>query len=418
MPEDAVMDATVDTALDTDVGAEPEVDTGAEPAEGADSAETGKPAIESPTKPLIDGGKLSAEAKETLDKIKLENPALARSLQRALFKEAEYARELPGGIKDLKALRDTIETLGGEHGIQEIQQELNGWQQFDQQFTAGDPKAIEFMTSEPEGQTAFLKLIPSAFAKYEELHPDGYSQYMAQVFAHTIGQSGIPLALERLSDFIGDNPKAQEQWAKIAQFIKGIGDMSRKQVEAPKFGAAAPDTRGQDLDTREQQLTRSEWRSETASAQRQVFESEWARLSAGRKLSEPQTAAIKELFESRLNRAVGQHKDTLERYFKAKDKAGFLKYATQLNKTELPKALREAFDAVVPGKPGPKAAIAQPGKNGGPPAKGVPIAQGFVQVAKQPATMDIDYKNPFNTASNFQSGKAILKGGRRVQWSR
>ena len=419
MADEAVMDAVVDTALDTDTGAEPEVDTGAEPAaEGAEPAEPGAPPIESPSKPLIDGGKLSAEAKETLDKIKLENPGLARAIQRALFKEAEYARELPNGLKDVKALRETIETLGGEHGIQEIQAELNGWQQFDQQFTAGDPKAVEFMTSEPEGQAAFLKLIPSALQKYEELHPEGYSQYMAQVFAHTIGQSGIPLALERLSDFIGENPKAQEQWSKIAGFIKGIGDMSRKAVEAPKFGPTTPDTRGQDLDTREAQLTRNEWRSETAGEQRSVFQSEWTRLSAGRKLSEPQSAAVKELFESRLNRAIkGNHADTLERYFKAKDKAGFMRYAAQLNKVEVPKALREAFDAVVPGKPGPKA-VAPPAKNGAPPARGVPIAQGFVQVAKQPATMEIDYKNSFNTPANFQSGKAVLKGGKPVQWTR
>ena len=417
--EDAVMDAVVDTALDTDTGAEPEVDTGAEPesTEGAEP-EPGAPAIESPSKPLIDGGKLSAEAKETLDKIKLENPALAKALQRALFKEAEYSRELPGGLKDVKALRETIETLGGEHGIAEIQAEVNGWHQFDEQYMAGDPKAVEFMTSEPEGQEAFLKLIPSALQKYEELHPEGYSQYMAQVFSHTISNAGLPLALERLSDFIGDNPKAQEQWTKIAQFIKSISAMGSKQVEAPKFGTAQPDTRGQDIEAREAQLTRNEWRSETASAQRQVFESEWARLSAGRKLSDPQTAAIRELFESRLNRAVGQHKETLERYFKAKDKAGFLRYASQLNKTELPKALREAFDAVVPAKPGPKANNGTPPKPGGTPAKGAPIAQGFVQVAKQPATSEINYTDRRNTPQLFQSGKAFLKSGKAVQWSR
>ena len=120
-----------------------------------------------------------------------------------------------------------------------------------------------------------------------------------------------------------------------------------------------------------------------------------------------------------MNRAInGKHKETLDRYFAAKDKPGFLRYASSISKTEVPKALREAFDAVLPSKPGPRPGTAPAPKNGAPPARNTPIAQGFTQVAKQPATNEIDYKNRLNTTQLFQSGKAILKNGQRVQWQK
>jgi hypothetical protein len=39
-------------------------------------------------------------------------------------------------------------------------------------------------------------------------------------------------------------------------------------------------------------------------------------------------------------------------------------------------------------------------------------------IAKQPGSGEIDYNNQFNIPANFMSGKAILKGGKKVQWTR
>jgi len=184
-------------------------------------------------------------------------------------------------------------------------------------------------------------------------------------------------------------------------------------------GKSAPDNRGSELDQREAALTRNEWKAATAGEQAAAYQNEWKALAGTRQISATQKAAIEELFESRLNRAInGKHKETLDRYFAAKDKPGFLRYASSISKTEVPKALREAFDAVLPSKPGPRPGTAPAPKNGAPPARNTPIAQGFTQVAKQPATHEIDYKNRLNTTQLFQSGKAILKNGQRVQWQK
>jgi hypothetical protein len=120
-----------------------------------------------------------------------------------------------------------------------------------------------------------------------------------------------------------------------------------------------------------------------------------------------------------MNAVVQQkHKDTFDRYAAAKDGEGFKRYASQVSKTEIPRVLRGIFEAALPAKPGPRPANGvAPAKNGIP-AKGVPIAAGFTQIAKQPATLDIDYRNPFNNPKNFQDGRAILKDGKKVAWQR
>ncbi len=418
MADEAVMDAAVDTDISTpDTGADVG-DLESTPDTPVAEAEQPDPQISTPELKLIDGGKLSADAKKHLEELKTTNPPLAKALQRALYRGAEIDKVLPGGIKEVQQLRQTIETLGGEHGIQDLQQERDGWRQFDEQYTAGDPKAIEFMTSEPEGREAFLKLIPSALQKYEQLHPEGFSNYMAQVIGGTMAQHGIPLALERLSDFIGDNPKAIEQFNKLVGFTKFIGDLSTKQVAAPKFQSEAPNNERTQFEQERNQFEREKWKNETSTEQKQVFDNEWSRLTAGRKLSEQQTAAIYELFSARFDKSVAKHSETLDRYFGAKDKNGFLRFTSQLSKTEVPKALREAFDAIVPAKPGPRPANGVAPVKNGIPAKGVPIAAGFKDAGKQPATYDIDYRNPFNSPANFQKGLAVLKDGSKVSWKK
>lgn len=413
MPEDAVMDA-VETAPES---VETTTSEPVETEQPEQTAEIGsEPAAPAP-KPLslIENGKPSEALKQHLEKLKAENPQLSAQIRQALFKADELTRALPGGLKELNGLRETIDTLGGDNGIQEIQGELNGWHQFDEQFTNGDPKAIEFMVSEPQGRDSFVKLMPTAMAKYAELHPEGYGQQMAQVFVGDLAASGIPLALERLQDFIADNPKALEQWQKLAGYVNRLSQLSQKQVELPK-SQVQPD-KGSELEQREAQLTRNEWKSETAGEQRQIFQTEWDRNAAGRKIGEAQSQAIKELFESRLNKTLQEkHGPILERYFQARDKNGFMRYASQISKTEVPRALKAAFDAVMPPKPGPKPGTAPAPK----PVNGtsrVPVP-GFTQIAKQPATQEIDYKHQFNTPANFQAGKAVLKDGRKVTWAK
>ena len=191
---------------------------GAESEEGEPSTDLAVIDRSGDQRPVIDN-KLSAPAKAALDQIRTSNPTLATTLQRALFLQDRILRELPGGMKELQTMRQRIEELGGETGIQEFRGELDGWRAFDQQYTAADPKVLDFLTNTPEAQDAFLKIAPMAFNKFAELNPDGYASYLARAVISDMEKERLPLAMMRLQDFIGENPRAIEVYNQIAQYF-------------------------------------------------------------------------------------------------------------------------------------------------------------------------------------------------------
>ena len=414
-PEDAVLDATTEAVEETPIDTgetTQEADTGA--AEPSGEPETGgTPAVPEP--PVIDGKRLSSEAKATIEEIHAKNPILARELRNALFAADRFRREVPGGLREVQELRQTIEDMGGPEGIGGLNQEISGWREFDSQFTAGDPKALDFILSSDEGKQAFASIAPTAFDRYAELDQPGYESYIARQAFGSLNASGIPLAIQRLVDLVGDNPKAVEQLQTINNWVNYMQQAAMRKNESPKI--AQPKVDGQLTEAQQKLRTyeREEWKRETAYEQSKVFNAEWNRIVAGRKLSDTQTAAIRELFQSRLDKVVRQHVDKLNRFFDAKDKEGFLRYASGITRNEIPKALRAAFDAILPNKPGPKAPVngAQKVSRGTAPVK-PPV--GFQVIQKEPSNDQIDMRHPFNNPANYSAGKAVLKDGKRVQW--
>ena len=402
-PEETTSSGEAETPS-TDAETRPEE---TETPEGEKPPETGARAVEN--------GKLSEAAKRTLDEIKAKDPKLARELRTALFQADAVRKALPGGLKEVSQLRQQVEALGGPEGVQRTREELEYFNGLDAAFTAGDPKFIQAMTDTPEGQQAFLQLAPSIMDKFLEMNPEGYGAYVSKVFVADMLQEGVPLALERLGDFIGDNPRAQAIWKQLQGYVNRINGFAQKPVAAPKKAdtpAGTPD-REKQLQEREQNITRQEWRRESDIGRMDTFNSEWTRLSAGRKLSDVQTGAVKELYASRLHAAASKlpgFSDTLQRYFDGGDKQGYLRYLTSVYKSEIPKALRAAFDAIVPAKPGPKAGAPAASKAGAPVAKPTP---GFEFVGTRPNPNEID---PIRSQGLILQGKAVLRSGKKVYW--
>ena len=398
--------------------ADPGTDATDTAAETPASDEETKPAEETPgPAKLFDApGKLSADVKQTLAEIKAKNPALANQLQRALFKSAEVDRVLPGGIRQAQELQKQIQEWGGPEKVQQTREELAYFADLDAQFTAADPRFIQAMTATPEGQAAFQKLAPALMSKFEEMNPDGYSATVCKTFIADMVEQRVPLMLERLGDLIGDNPKAAGVLQQLVGYVNRIQGFAAKQVAAPA-AAKAPevDQREAQLREREQTLTRTEWRRESDADRMKAFDSEWAKLTAGRKLTDVQTAAVKELYVSRLHSAVSKlpgFNDNLQKYFEAGDKAGFLRYLTSIHKTEVPKALKAAMDVILPSRPGPKPGTAVQGALPKDNGTGKP-SPGFEFVGKRPDPNEID---PLRSIGLILQGKAVLRGGRKVYW--
>lgn len=418
-----VADPQPDAAVDPGAGSDAAPDLSADPDEESEGAlgseETPAAAGESA---VIDGKRLSAGAKAALAEIKAKDPKLALEIKQALFQSDALRRAAPGGVREIAELRQTVEDLGGAEGIQAIRQEQHEWAALDQQFESGDPAFVENIAAEsPE---AFLKLAPAAFQKFQELNPEGYSAYISQVFVADMQQEGIPLALERLQDFIGDNPKAMAIWKQLAGYVNRVAGFAAKPVETPRPNARRDDSgideRERGLAEREASLIRTDWRGAADSQRMSLFNAEYTRLAAGRKLNDAQTAAVKELYLSRLAAALRKtpkFNETIDRYFERRDREGYLRFIGSIYKQEIPRALRSAFDSVVPAKPGPKVNPAAPGANGkaAAAAAGAPAA-GFAWTAAVPGKDKIDFRK--TSADMIREGKAVLTDGKRVQWKR
>ena len=369
----------------------------------------------------VENGKLNAAVKTALDKLKTENPQLAKAVQRALFAEDRLRRELPGGFKEIGELRARLEGLGGEEGIQELQQEMNGWREFDQLYSSGDPKVLDFLMGEPEGKEAFLRIAPMAFEKFREANPEGYAAYVSQVFVSDMMAQGIPLLVERLYDFLpADNPRAKEALDKLAGYLNRVNGFAQKQVgAAAPAKSGQPDPRAQDLERREQSLTRTEWRGEADKRHGAMFAREWKTQIGDRKPTDTQLATIKELYGLKLGAILKARADfngNLERYFGSKQKDGFLRYFESVYREAVPRALRTAIQQVLPAKPGPRGGQQQQQPKPGtekPGQKPAP-ATGFTLVNAKPAMGTVD--RTATSPDMWLAGKAVLKDGKRVQW--
>jgi hypothetical protein len=431
MPEDAVLDtpeidvdlgtdsADADHSADTDTsGDHSESDRGDEnqnrdgdPQDQADR--TGR---------LVSAdGKLAPAAKALIDKLKTGTPEeqkTAKMLTRALFAEDRLRRELPGGFNELKGMRQQIDELGGFDGLKQRGQELEYFNALDQQFTAGDPKFLEALVGSKEGQQAFLKLAPAMLGKFAELNEEGHSAYMARAVVAHMQANRVPLDLERLRDFLpADNPAAKQLWEKLAGYFNGLNDLAQKPV-APAATARSGegDNRNQELEQREQSLTRKEWSGEGKEQHSKIYQTAWSKAVGSRQLTDVQKENLGVFYQMELKRLLPRDfTEKLEQYFSTGQKDGYLRYRNTVLSESVPKALRAAIQrAGIAQKPGPKGAQQQQQQQrGGAPAK---PDQGFTLVNQKPDFAKVD--NRVTTPSMYSAGKFILKDGTKVQWKR
>ncbi len=425
MPDEMILDAPIDLgAPETPAAAEPssqETSTeplerqqeGHEPVEGQQAA--------APVA-IFENGKLSAGAKQVLDKVKAENPALEKSIRDSLYTADRLQREFPGGIRAMKELQSEIERFGGKEAIQQTQQELEQWAGLDEKFTRADPAFVEDILATPQGTESLMRLAPTVMDKMQQLDPDGFNSYFGKIGAQWLQESGFALAMERLRDVIGDNPKAMEQWAKLAGFHNGViqaGDKKSKFQGAAASSGTAANPREAELSQREAELQRREWTGSATAIRDEIVRSEFKRIANGATVSPDQRGAIAELLMSGLAREQRNDKhfsEALTRFAQTNDKRGFDRLVREWTAKKVPVILKGAFRVVVPAQsPKPGSPAAKPGAqpNPGSPAP-QPLKAGAARVQGAPNPSEVDYRK--TTMDMVQAGWAVLRDGRTVQW--
>lgn len=422
MAEDVLEAGTEDVTLDTplDEGASDDLEAGAGDGSEQDGYEGGGGSEDDSGAAVIEGAngtlKLSVKAKATLDTIKSTNPLLAKQMRAALFDATTLRNAVPGGVPAVKELLTTMEEYGGADGIATMKTTLGEWDALDQDFRNADPKFVtDIAASNPD---ALVKLGPAFFAELNKLNPVGHSSYVAQIFRADMAKYDIPMTMRLMQKELADKPEALKMWNTLAGYIDRISDLSDKPLvpEGKEKPGGGVDERLGSVEQREQALVTREWSGERTKIENALLDKEIAKLAGGRKVSEKQMMAIKELYGSRLRRVLNSdksHKDKVDRFMGAKDKNGYVRHMKSVYTQQVPKALRAAFDAILPGKPGAKKPTATAKPTGKP---GSQQQAGITRVSVKPARDTVNYGAM--TQQHIRAGKYLLKTGKWVQYTR
>lgn len=369
--------------------------------------------------------KLSETARAELDKIKAENPRLAREMRAALFDRQALLAKVPGGVKEALATIEAYEAEGGSEAVQQVKEELGQWKDLDADFQAGRPEFVnDIAAGNPE---AFTKIGPVVMAKLAEIAPDVFSHEVSKVFAQDMAANDVVLTMRLFQREIAALPEesrgpVQQLWNQLATYVDRVNGLAKTSPKTESKPTAANPTGNPDLDQREQALTVQEFGAERARVYNSVTEGEFKKQLGGRKASETQISAIRELFDSRLDKMLRSdkaHTSKVDRFLAAKDKAGYAKHMSAAYRAKAPLAMEQAFKAVMPGKPGP--AVTKPATKAAAGAATAPTtaASGFTRTATKPDHNAVNWQAtnaiPGKKAGD---GKFIMRDGSRVLYSR
>lgn len=403
MPPEELLEAEEIESPETEEveGEEPEIAEGEQP-----EGEEEQPELTSLFE--ADGKKVAKPVRDVLAKLKTENPSIAKLVTSAVFRHAELNREFPGGLTEVRELRDKVEQMGG---FADIEEKLQGAEELNKlavYFENGDAAFVDDMIA--SNKESFAALAPVVFDRFRDLNTGAWSAYIGKVVYGDLQKNDIPLYLMRLADHVKDKPEALELLNVVNAYLGGFKELSTKAPTARPQAKAQPNTETQ----RETDLRSREWNLDRQSLQRETKAEAFTKALAGRKPNTEEKAQIEELFTTRAAKLADQFfkdwRKTSEAYIKRNDKAGYLRYMGSIYKRVIPEAITSAVRSTMKGK---AATITNP-KTGATVTPAAKAAEGFTVVGKEPNTYDVDYGR--TNQKMIMEGRYIMKDGRKLQW--
>jgi hypothetical protein len=338
-------------------------------------------------------------------------------LRGLFFRDRALTKEFPGGIQEVRALRDTLETVGGESGLQEIQTNLADFRTLANQFLDGDPAYIrDVFETDPVAAVSHLPAYLDAALKADE---PSYNRIMAQKISGEHEAWGLRATLKSIYDLPNLPPEAKALLNKINEWslrLKEIGEQE-EDPRVKKLQDQIKAGRKSEEQNSIKQLNQS-YQAESMQAIDKSVNRILDSFLKGRKLSDEDRKAVIEQIISRADKAIGadaefkkQRDAAFQRAIQTGKKDGAVKIASARWEKELgivvPKVVR--LFALGDGKAAPAPAPANGGQQ-----RQAPAGKG-TKVAAPPAANAIDtYRTTQNMIS--KEHRAILKDGTQVFW--
>ena len=410
---------------------------------------------------------LYKQAKAEIEKIRAENPKLAKTLQKALVQYDKDRRALPDGSEKAALVMRSLNELvyPGKSGqtvdqiVAGAKSELQGWRQFDAALSEGDPKVLdELAAAAPE---AFQKLIPEALARYATVNPEAYSTMIAQGIRNDMLAAEVPMQMQLLTMFISQLPKEAVQgdassgilaqlraqlagpFVKLRDWFTRVDEWAKKPIELKKIepkGGGPSDRSGQggagSIEEREMNVRRGEWNQQSTGYGNTLISSETERLF-GAKLTDKQRARIVAKVADELDARLAAKKDygeAMRGFLQGNNLDGYKRRLHSEYKKLIPGAVARAGDDLklkrVKTKAGSSSSQQQQSQQR--PQQQRPQARQQQQQQSQEKPFELIKSHPrtlglridlartpsawLNPANPI--GKAIVMGGRRVKWKR
>jgi hypothetical protein len=419
-----MLDDTLGGAVVLDVGADlgtietPEVSQGAESV--PDSSET----VQTPSEQQpIEGqqqnfdaqGKPTPQAlKSAFDKLAEGDKKIAEHLRGRYFKAQEYERLFPSP-KDALMAKETLETLGGEEGIEQLQQERQQYAAELAMFAEGNPKLLDDLIA--DSKDGFIKLAPEAFDRLRSIDPQLYNSVALGGFSDILKSSGFPDGLNTMAAGIAEmvdhiqNGRQNEAFG-TARNLAAWFSKFKEMAGAGRPKQNEPDERVKAIDQREKELQKTEENNYRQGVNSQLnsevikplLNKHLAPLMKGRTLTPQQKQRLETQIYGDITKEVQSDKrfqDKRRALGERHDTKGIMNLFRPRMEEIIPKVVKSVWAESGFG------GAARPAANGNGNQASI--------VSGKPRPEDIDWSKD-KGRTRFMSGEATLKSGKIARW--
>jgi hypothetical protein len=392
-----------------------EVDaSGTAPVPGKESSDT-----------KIDWRTVPAEVKGHIQEISKTNPKLGNLLQNAVYTSQTFLREVPGGLKEIRALKSTIEEVGGIEEVKNIRgihkALVEEQEALDSQARDGNPQALDNLI-EIAGD-GFSKLMPTAVSRWEAKDPQGYQHELSKIMVSALKEGGVVSDLNMAFSMLKLNsPEAMKEGLaclqRVGAWINGVGNRAVKAPERPTVDPKIAEAQ-RNIDQQKAQLFNQEFSTEFGSWRNKEISNEVSKIANGRQLNDYQMKTLGERVVSDIRDILTSDTDymkDLQKLYNSRDKAELLKFTRARTAKLLPEATKKAYRSLFSNPGAKKAVTKKPATGAAQPINQAQPVKGWTKVeATKAPTPDVIDNKKTSFEMKFKK-QAILKDGSKVYW--
>lgn len=375
----------------------------------------------------VDWRTVPQEVKSHLTEIAKTNPKLANLLQNAIYTSSTFLREVPGGIKEIKELKTTIEDLGGIDEIKNLsnihKNLVEEQETIDSQAREGNPQVLDTLV-EVAGPEGFSKLMPNALSKWASADSQGYSHEISKIMVNAMREGGLVADLNLAFKMLRlNNPEATKEAMdclnRCAEWANGIHKIAINAPERPKVDPKIAEQQ-QGIENEKAQLFNQKFSNEFGTWRNGEIVKAVKTLSGNKSLTDYQMNTLGSRIIEDIKIVLTsdpEYMKNLQRLYNSRNMEELQKFTRARTMKLLPEVAKKAYRSLFSNPTAPKKAAATTATTTTAAAVATPpTTKGWtkIDVSKAPSPDEIDNKK---TSFDMKFARqAILKNGQKVYW--